>query len=72
MQSGDMVNRLAMARQSSKFKKMGDALYEAWINILLSSPVTHVKNVTGAFTSDNKFLTKPTDYLSTFSSLSSL
>tara|TARA_R100001129_G_scaffold2834_1_gene2876 strand:+ start:266 stop:913 length:648 start_codon:yes stop_codon:yes gene_type:complete len=25
------------------------------------------KNVTGAFTSDNKFLTKPTDYLSTFS-----
>tara|TARA_Y100000817_G_scaffold301173_1_gene280903 strand:+ start:4459 stop:7971 length:3513 start_codon:yes stop_codon:yes gene_type:complete len=49
MQSGDMVNRLAMARQSSKFKKMGDALYEAWINILLSSPVTHVKNVTGAF-----------------------
>ena len=25
------------------------------------------KNVTGAFTSNNKFLTKPTDYLSTFS-----
>ena len=25
------------------------------------------KNVTGAFTSDNKFLTNPTDYLSTFS-----
>ena len=25
------------------------------------------KNVTGAFTSDNKFLTKPIDYLSTFS-----
>ena len=26
-----------------------NSLYEAWINILLSSPVTHVKNITGAF-----------------------
>ena len=26
---------------------MGDALYEAWINILLSSGITHVKNITG-------------------------
>ena len=24
-------------------------MYEAWINILLSSPVTHIKNTTGAF-----------------------
>ena len=26
-----------------------DAFYEVWINMLLSSPVTHVKNVAGAF-----------------------
>ena len=26
-----------------------DAFYEMWINALLSSPVTHTKNVVGAF-----------------------
>lgn len=29
--------------------KSVDAFYEAWINMLLSSPITHVKNVAGAF-----------------------
>ena len=39
--------KLAFANKGSKLKKMGDALYEAWINILLSSGITHVKNITG-------------------------
>ena len=49
IQAGDSHNKLAYARATSKFRKLGDALYEAWINILLSSPVTHIKNTTGAF-----------------------
>ena len=49
LQAGDTKNRMNFAREVSKYKKIGDALYESWINILLSSPVTHIKNVSGAF-----------------------
>ena len=49
MNVGDVVNRANFTREASKYKKFGDGLYEAWINILLSSPVTHVKNISGAF-----------------------
>ena len=46
--SGDSnAAKLAFANKGSKLKKMGNALYEAWINILLSSGITHVKNITG-------------------------
>ena len=34
-------------RAGSKFKKFTDAFYEAWINILLSNPITHIKNNAG-------------------------
>lgn len=44
---GSTADRLAIVRAGSKFKKFNDAFYEAWINILLSSPVTHVKNMAG-------------------------
>lgn len=49
LQGGDLTQRLAVTREASKFKKFSDGFYEAWINILLSSPVTHIKNVAGAF-----------------------
>jgi len=39
--------RLAVARKGATAKTF-DAFYEAWINILLSSPVTHTKNTVGA------------------------
>jgi hypothetical protein len=50
-QAGSPHARSAFARRVSKWRvKEGfDALYEAWINVLLSSPVTHTKNVVGAF-----------------------
>ena len=48
-QAGSMADRAAVARKSGLFRKSADAFYEAWINILLSSPVTHTKNVVGAF-----------------------
>ena len=29
----------------SKFKRASDAFYESWINLILSNPITHVKNI---------------------------
>lgn len=46
--SDDPTQKTALAR-ASKFRKGFDAFYEAWINILLSSPITHAKNTIGAF-----------------------
>lgn len=40
--------KMAFARQASKFGRFTDSMYEAWINILLSNPVTHFKNFVGA------------------------
>ena len=48
---GDNIRKAELARKFSGTKKAFDALYEAWINILLSSPVTHAKNTIGAFLS---------------------
>jgi len=49
-QQGDSVAaKAAIARAGSKFRRANDAFYEAWINILLSNPVTHTKNIVGAF-----------------------
>ena len=49
-QQGDNVAaKAAITRAGSKFKKFTDAFYESWINILLSNPVTHSKNIIGAF-----------------------
>ena len=31
----------------SKFKRVSDAFYESWINLILSNPITHVKNILG-------------------------
>ena len=43
-QQGDNVAaKAAISRAGSKYKKFTDAFYEAWINILLSNPVTHTK-----------------------------
>ena len=39
--------RMKFTRDASKFKRGANALYEAWINALLSSPVTHFKNTVG-------------------------
>lgn len=47
-QANTRSQRLAVARKGATAKTF-DAFYEAWINILLSSPVTHVKNTAGAF-----------------------
>ena len=44
---GSVADRASIARAGGKFKKAGDAFYEAWINVLLSSPITHVKNMAG-------------------------
>ena len=41
--------KAAVARGFSKTKRFSDAAYEVWINVLLSSPVTHTKNIVGAF-----------------------
>jgi len=50
MQQGDNVAaKAAIVRKGSKTKKVTDAFYEAWINILLSNPITHTKNIVGAF-----------------------
>ena len=50
LQQGDnVVAKAAIAKAGSKFKRFSDAFYEAWINILLSNPVTHTKNIVGAF-----------------------
>ena len=46
---GDSIRKAELARKFSGTKKAFDAVYEAWINILLSSPVTHAKNIIGAF-----------------------
>ena len=50
-QAGSTHGRAGFARKVSKLKikESFDAVYEAWINILLSNPVTHVKNIAGAF-----------------------
>jgi hypothetical protein len=50
-QSGSQHARAAFARSVTKLKvrESLDAFYEMWINGLLSNPVTHIKNVTGAF-----------------------
>ena len=47
----DNVNAKAHLTRNNKGLggKIMDAFYEFWINALLSSPVTHMKNVTGAF-----------------------
>ena len=39
--------RAQFAAKKSKFKRFTDAMYESWINIMLSSLVTHVKNTAG-------------------------
>ena len=50
LQQGDnIVAKAQIAKAGSKFKRFSDGFYEAWINILLSNPVTHTKNVVGAF-----------------------
>jgi hypothetical protein len=46
---GDNIRKADLARKFSGTRKTFDAVYEAWINILLSSPVTHSKNIIGAF-----------------------
>jgi hypothetical protein len=46
-EAGSVADRAAVTRGGSKFKKFNDAFYEAWINILLSNPITHVKNNVG-------------------------
>jgi len=50
----DAYLKLPRADQKAKFASLSsgwtrgfDALYEAWINILLSSPVSHVRNIVG-------------------------
>ena len=49
-QQGDnLAAKANITRKASKFRKFNDAFYEAWINILLSNPVTHTKNIVGAF-----------------------
>ena len=49
-QQGDNIAaKAAIARSGTKFRKFTDAFYEAWINVLLSNPVTHMKNIIGAF-----------------------
>jgi hypothetical protein len=49
-QQGDnLAAKAAITRAGSKYKKFTDAFYESWINILLSNPVTHMKNIIGAF-----------------------
>ena len=50
LQQGDnIVAKAQIAKAGSKFKRFSDGFYEAWINILLSNPVTHTKNIVGAF-----------------------
>tara|TARA_R110000782_G_scaffold55304_1_gene116564 strand:- start:268 stop:3549 length:3282 start_codon:yes stop_codon:yes gene_type:complete len=39
--------KLAFTNKGTKLQKFGNALYESWINILLSSGITHMKNTTG-------------------------
>ena len=39
--------RAQFAQKKSKFKRFSDAMYESWISLLLSSPVTHIKNTAG-------------------------
>jgi len=49
LQQGDnIVAKAAIAKGGSKTKRVFDAFYEAWINVLLSNPVTHTKNTVGA------------------------
>lgn len=50
-QTSSVHARTQFARRISKLRvrESFDAVYEAWINILLSSPVTHTKNIVGAF-----------------------
>ena len=46
-QGGDVVNRLQMAKAlTKKFTKV-DAMYEVWINGILSGYYSHVKNIAG-------------------------
>ena len=47
LEAGSVADRAAITRAGSKFKKFTDAFYEAWINILLSNPITHIKNNVG-------------------------
>ena len=47
LEAGSVADRAAITRAGSKFKKFTDAFYEAWINILLSNPITHIKNNAG-------------------------
>lgn len=48
LQSGDSnTAKLMFANKGTKFQKLSNAMYEAWINILLSSGITHVKNISG-------------------------
>jgi hypothetical protein len=47
-QASSIEERAGIARAAGKFKRFTDAFYEAWINMLLSNPVTHTKNIAGA------------------------
>ena len=44
----NLFKKAQVARNASKYGKYFDAFYEFWINALLSNPVTHIKNISGA------------------------
>lgn len=46
-QGGSRANRLELVRGASKLKKGMNAIYEVWMMGLLSSPITHSKNIIG-------------------------
>ena len=47
-QARQVHQKARFAQKGSIHGRFTDAMYEAWINILLSSPVTHFKNIVGA------------------------
>ena len=44
----DGSKRMQYVAEIGKFKRFTNALYEAWINIILSSPISHAKNIIGS------------------------
>tara|TARA_R110002020_G_scaffold157079_1_gene339445 strand:+ start:15876 stop:18788 length:2913 start_codon:yes stop_codon:yes gene_type:complete len=44
----DGNKRMQYVSEIGKFKKFTNAMYEAWINIILSSPISHAKNIIGS------------------------
>ena len=44
----DGSKRMQFVQKISKFKRFSNAMYEAWINVILSSPISHAKNIIGA------------------------